>query len=172
MKLKIRNRTNGRSPAGIALALVAFLTIGAFHCTQAAEVYSWTDGDGVEHFSDVPPQAGSAEILNIEDAYRPGSSGAYPDPNEAMDSDDPMAESPQSVAQQRYEQLAKDRAERKKKLEETRKLCAQNQSLLERLEPARRVYYTNEQGEEVRMDDQARVDLIEQTKDFVDKNCK
>jgi len=172
MKLKIRNRGVGRSQAGTAVALVVISVIGSVQCAQAAEVYSWTDGAGVQHFSDIPPQAGSAEILNIEDAYRPGSSGAYPDLSPASDSDNPVTESPQSVAQQRYEKLAKDRAERKEKLAETEKLCAQNESLLERLEPARRVYYTNEQGEEVRMDDEARVDLVEQTKDFIDKNCR
>jgi hypothetical protein len=32
--------------------------------------------------------------------------------------------------------------------------------------------YVNEQGEEVRMDDPQRVGLIQETKDFVAKNCK
>jgi hypothetical protein len=42
---------------------------------------------------------------------------------------------------------------------------------LEQLEPARRVFYTDETGESVRMDDDQRLALIEESRAFLDENC-
>jgi hypothetical protein len=125
----------------------------------------------------MPPESGNAQQIEVEEAYYPGSSDAYTEdetPAAALsgEDDDPMTENPQKLAQQRREQLAADRQKRKEAQAETAALCEQNQQLLERLEPARRVFYTNEEGEEVRMDDEQRVGLVAEAKDFVDKNCK
>jgi hypothetical protein len=143
----------------------------------AAEVYTWKDQDGVTHFSDMPPESGNAEQIEVEEAYYPGSSSAYTEDEATAaepsgEDDNPMTENPQKLAQQRREQLATDRQERKKAQAETAALCEQNRQLLERLEPSRRVFYTNEQGEQVRMDDEQRVGLVEEAKDFIAKNCK
>ncbi len=145
----------------------------------AAEVYTWKDADGVTHFSDMPPESGDAQQIEVEEAYYPGSSGAYTDgeagasePEPSGEDDNPMTENPQNLAEQRREQLARDRQEREEAKAETDALCEQNRQLLERLEPARRVFYTNEQGEEVRMDDEERVGLVEEAKDFMAENCK
>ena len=43
--------------------------------------------------------------------------------------------------------------------------------LLARLEPARRVYYTDENGAEVRMDDEQRVQAIAETRDYIARYC-
>jgi hypothetical protein len=40
------------------------------------------------------------------------------------------------------------------------------------MEPARRVFYTNEQGESVRMDDDERMALIEESRAFLAENCE
>jgi len=145
----------------------------------AAEVYTWKDQDGVTHFSDMPPESGNAQQIEVEEAYYPGSSGAYTDsaagssePGTSGEDDNPMTENPQKLADQRREQLAEYRQEKKEAKAETDALCEQNRRLLERLEPARRVFYTNEQGEEVRMDDEQRVGLVEEAKDFIANNCK
>jgi len=54
----------------------------------------------------------------------------------------------------------------------TKELCAKHQQRLTQMEPARRVFYTNEKGESVRMDDNQRMELIKEDKEFIAKNCK
>jgi hypothetical protein len=156
-------------------------TVAALFCIcssiSAAEVYTWTDQNGITHFSQVPPDTGSSELIDVEDAYRPGTTGAYPeseetDPALSADTADLFTESVDNIAQQRREQIASDWKTRQEEKAENAKLCQKNQDLLARLEPARRVMYINEEGEETRMDDPARVGLIQETKDFVAKNCK
>ena len=48
---------------------------------------------------------------------------------------------------------------------------ATNRVRLERVEPNRRIFYTDESGENVRMDDDKRIALVEESKDFLTKNC-
>lgn len=163
--------------AGILLTLLVVVGFCWLNTASAKEVYTWKDQNGVIHFSDTPPVSGNSQLIPLEGAYSPGSSSAYTDEEKAPadppgESDDPMTENPASLAQQRREQLATDRKDRKEKQAESAALCSKNEQLLERLEPARRVYFTNEQGEEVRMDDEQRVDLVEEAKDFIAKNCK
>jgi hypothetical protein len=43
---------------------------------------------------------------------------------------------------------------------------------LEQIEPSRRVFYTDESGETVRLDDERRVGLVEESKAFLAGNCK
>ncbi len=77
----------------------------------AAEVYTWKDQDGVTHFSDMPPESGDAQQIEVEEAYYPGSSSAYAEDEAtaaepSAEDDDPMTENPQKLAEQRREQLA------------------------------------------------------------------
>jgi uncharacterized membrane protein len=178
MKLPILKSPAGarRHPVPALLACAAVLCCVAGQ-VAAAEVYTWKDADGVTHFSDVPPEKGNSELIDAQEAYRPGTSDAYPESDDSgpalpASESDLFTESGDQIAQQRRDQLAQARQERQEAQAETAALCEQNQALLARLEPARRVMYINDEGEEVRMDDPQRVALIQETKDFVDKNCK
>ena len=55
--------------------------------------------------------------------------------------------------------------------DETDKLCAFYEDRLARVEPARRVVMTDENGEMVRLDDDQRMALVEESRDFIQKNC-
>ena len=68
--------------------------------------------------------------------------------------------------------MAKDRAERNAKKAEIEKGCAKYTRLLADVEPYRRVLYTNEQGDTVRLDDDQRMALVNESKDYISKNCK
>jgi hypothetical protein len=141
------------------------------------EVYSWTDENGVVHFSDSPDPSRDMEILEVEEIYSPGTTGAYPSPDQAdtplaADSPDAPGEAPVSPAQQKREEMARDRAERQASQAQTDQLCALHRQRLEQMEPARRVFYTNEQGESVRMDDDERMALIEESRAFLAENCE
>jgi hypothetical protein len=82
-------------------------TVAALFCIcssiSAAEVYTWTDQNGITHFSQVPPDTGSSELIDVEDAYRPGTTGAYPeseetDPALSADTADLFTESVDNIA--------------------------------------------------------------------------
>ncbi len=147
----------------------------------ATEIYSWTDKNGVVHFGDRPPAGQQTEYINVPEAYRPGTSDAYPsrDAQEATSSDagasaipDEETPVPLTAAQSRRAKMAKDREERRETQAETDRMCQKHRKRVEQIEPARRVFYTNEQGESVRMDDDLRVSLVEESKTYIRKNCE
>jgi len=163
--------------AEILLSLIVLAGYCWLNTAYAKEIYTWTDQSGVIHFSDLPPESGNSQLIQVEDVYSPRSAGAYPVEDTAAaappgENDDPVTENPPSLAQQLRDQLASDRKERREARAETAALCEKNRQFLARMEPARRVMYTNEQGEEVRMDDEQRVNLIKEAEDFIAKNCK
>ncbi len=64
--------------------------------------------------------------------------------------------------------------ERKQKREDaaaTQVVCEMHRTRLAQIEPNRRVFYTDDSGEQRRMDDDKRVGLVEESKDFLAKNC-
>jgi hypothetical protein len=133
------------------------------------EVYTWTDEDGTVHFSDSPRPSGPMDVIDVEEAYRPGTEGAY-DESGAPPAGE-TGETVQSAAQQRREKIAQEQADRQNEQAETDRLCGLHRQRLEQMEPARRVFYVNEEGESVRMDDDQRMGLIDESKAFLAANC-
>ena len=159
------------------LVLVAGLACAWISSAAATEVYTWTDKDGIVHFSDSPLNDGASQKIEVEGEHRPGTTDAYPSSegpaaNAAVSSQGEEEESPQSAAQKRREKIAKDREERREAKAETDQMCARHRQRLTQMEPARRVFYTDEKGESVRMDDDRRMELIKEDKDFIAKNCE
>ncbi len=143
----------------------------------ATDVYTWTDQDGIVHYSDTPLSGGESLKIKIGGTYRSGTTDANPSSeataaSAAGSSQTGAGESPQSAAQQRREQMAEDRQERRKAKAETEQLCAKHWQRLTQMEPARRVFFTNEKGESVRMDDDQRMELIKEDKEYIAKNCE
>jgi len=169
MKLRYRSEFVLLLATGLACAWISSAT--------ATEVYTWTDKDGIVHYSDAPLNDGESQKIDIEDAYQPGTTGAYPSSEKTTDSiDEPSeaaaGESPKSAAQQRREQITEDREERRDAKAEIDQMCAKHRQRLTQMEPARRVFYTNDKGESVRMDDDQRMGLIKEDKEFIAKNCE
>jgi len=171
----------GKHRTAIFITIVAGLVCASNVAASATEVYTWTDENGVLHFSDSPPDDGDSKKISVEGAYRPGTTGAYPDPAETGNSAEPAqstgesdgeTEDMQSLAQQKRDQLAEQREERREAQEENDRLCGRHSQRLTQMEPARRVFYTNEKGESVRMDDAERVGMVEESKAFLEKNCQ
>lgn len=153
------------------LGTASLLAVGPL---AAAEVYTWTDENGVLHYSDTPRTNGPAETIEAEEAYRPGSVDAYPAPAAPQEAQSVTgsAEAPQSAAEARREELARRREERREAQAETDRLCARHRQRLEQMEPSRRVFYTDEAGETVRMDDEQRVALVAESRAFIEQNCR
>jgi hypothetical protein len=133
----------------------------------ATEVYRWTDANGVVHYGDKPPDGQKAQIINVRETQPDAASNAVV----KGDADGPETSPPQSVADATREKIAKDRKERREKQAEMDRMCAKHRELLAGIEPHRRVFYMDESGERVRMDDDKRIALVEETKDFIAKNC-
>ena len=127
---------------------------------QAQEMYTWTDENGVIHYSDIKPAHLEVEASDIPEIPASGGDNPY---NSAPDAN--------SEAERRREELAENRAANQQLEAVRRSQCESWQSEIARLEPNRRVFIVNEQGETERMDDVARVDRVARLKDMVSENC-
>lgn len=133
---------------------------------QSRQMYSWTDEDGVVHFSDQMPEGQDIKVIDIpEPAQEPASS-----PYQPVDAAADAAAEP-SAAQIRREELAKSRQKRAEEQALNDAECAAKRAEVERLEPHRRVFFTNEKGETERMDDVVRTERVAEAKAFIRDNC-
>lgn len=148
----------------------------------AAEVYSWTDENGNLHYGDRPPEGKNAQVISIREAplLSPTESDpaagdsqadAVSDAEIGDDSDGQEAGPTQSVADARREKIAKARKERREAQAEMDSICASHRQRLARVEPNRRVFIEDESGQTVRMDDDKRIALVEESRDFIAENC-
>lgn len=127
----------------------------------AAEIYQWTDENGVVHFSDQKPAGQDAEVRNLPDEAPPAGPSPY-----ANDPSEP------SAAQQRRDEIEQKGRESQTRAAEMAQNCSAWQAEVDRLEPSRRVFFTNEQGETERMDDVARTNRVAELKSLIDRNCR
>jgi hypothetical protein len=85
------------------------------------------------------------------------------------DEKDPAAV--ESYADEQRKQLDEARKKAREKQAERERMCKEARNQLETIEPSRRVYFTNEQGETERLDDEQRVAMVEKAKALVAQNC-
>jgi hypothetical protein len=171
---------------GIAFWVVAGLLVFPLAANaQSANIYSWTDENGVKHFSDKAPVETEAAVEEIPVA-QPVAAAAEPEAladdssttpdNQALDgtATDPAAPgTPEELSyadQQRLAMEERRKAQRENQAERQR-ICLKAQDELARVEPNRRVYYTDESGETARMDDVERVELVEENKRLIAEYC-
>jgi hypothetical protein len=157
--------------ARLALGSIFFFAILNNAPAQTQSVYTWTDEKGVVHYTDTPPDNPNAVEIPATEVYRPGSTGAYPpaEAEEIGDEQDPAAVA--SPADDQRNKLDEARKESQEKQAERARICKAARDRLETIEPSRRVFYTNEQGETVRLDDEERVAMVEQAKALIAANC-
>ena len=149
---------------GRRLVMTALIVLGAGGVAGLAvggEVYTWTDEDGVVHFTDKEPVGRDAKVQELPDATPPGSPNPYAAPQAGK-----------SAAQQRREDIQQKGREAQAQQAMTQRNCEAWRAEVARLEPNRRVFYTNEQGETERMDDVARTDRVAELKSMIAQNCR
>lgn len=161
-------RVSGRNRTTRAFALLGLLAAAIAAPLSAQQIYSWTDENGVTHFSETPRAAGDERVIEVEEAYRPGSVELAPPP---AAEDGEAGEAPPSPAEARRTQLREHSQSRREQRAEQERLCTLHRQRLEQMEPARRVLYVDENGDTVRMDDDQRLGLIEESKGFLEANC-
>lgn len=153
----------------IRLALLVAACLGiAGQAVVAKEIYTWTDENGIVHYVDTPPDHPDAKAIDAPEAYRPGSVSAEVP---AATSPEAAADPALSAADARRLRLADARTKQEAEQQQIAAICAEARRRLAEVEPSRRVFYENEQGETVRMGDEERVRLVEQYKALIEQNC-
>jgi len=157
--------------ARLTLGSIFYFAVLGSALGQAQSVYTWKDAQGVVHYTDTPPDNPNAVEMPATEAYRPGSTGAYPQADAAVTEDgkDPVAV--ESAADQQRKQLDEARKKSQAKQAERARLCAKAREQLEAIEPSRRVFFTNDKGQTERLDDEQRVAMVEQAKAQIAQNC-
>ncbi|MBT8047991.1 MAG: DUF4124 domain-containing protein [Xanthomonadales bacterium] len=144
-----------------ALAVLSIFFVIAQAQAQDKKMYSWTDENGTVHFSDSRPEGQQATEQAIPASDQPASASPYSN-----------ADTGPSMAEQKRQQIAQKHQDAKANQAINDAQCAAWKSEVERLEPNRRVFTTNDQGETERMDDVKRTDRVAELKGLIAKNCK
>lgn len=144
--------------ASVAAALLGLsaLPVGL----ASTQVYTWTDEDGVVHFSDREPVGQDAQVEDLPEQAPSAGPSPYAD-----------TQSGPNAAQQRREEIESKARESQAQQADIDRKCQAWQAEVDRLEPNRRVFYTNEQGETERMDDVARTSRVAELKSLIAQNC-
>jgi len=129
---------------------------------QSKQMYSWTDENGVVHFTDERPAGQEVTVHDITDSEP----STVASPSQQVD----VANEP-SLAQQRRDEIAQRRQEIQAEAAVNDAECAAKRAEVAELEPHRRVFFTNEEGETERMDDVERTNRVAEAKAFIEKNC-
>jgi hypothetical protein len=164
---------------GMAFWVVVYLLMLPLTASaQKNSIYSWTDENGVKHFSDRAPAETEAAVVEIPVVVpaTPVDESAATENNEdtPVDAPEPVADgTPAELSyadQQRLAMEEKRQAQREKQTERQR-ICLQAQDQLAQIEPSRRVFYTDESGDNTRLDDEQRVQMVEENKKLVAEYC-
>lgn len=150
---------------------------------QSSSVYSWTDENGVVHFSDrapAPEEVPDVEILdpkapppasNDGNPYQEGNADSGSLNNTTTDGQDGDTTGELSYADQKRAEIQANREAADERNAERNRICLQARGDVAKLEPNRRVYYTDENGNTSRMDDVERSNAVEEAKRLVSEFC-
>lgn len=152
----------------ITLVLTITLPFLATDAMATDEIYRWVDENGVVHFGERPPAEAVAEQVVIQPGIR---SDATP-PSGSAPTDSNQSPEPQpSVAQQIRDERAKKRAEFEENKKMVAEACAQRRKIVSQLEPSPRVMIRMEDGTVTRMDDDVRLETLNEAETYIAANC-
>lgn len=126
---------------------------------EQKKMYKWTDENGVVHFSEVKPADQQVDSIPIPSAEAPAAAQT-------------STEAVPNYAQERRDEIAASKKQAREQQAVTEAQCASWKSEVERLEPHRRQFITNEKGEVERVDDVQRVQHVADLKSKIAANCK
>jgi len=147
----------------IACAAFAACFMAISASAQNGKMYRYTDENGTVVFTEKPP----ADRNIQSEAIPPG-----PPPQGGNPYAQATAETDVSAGQAKREEIAQQSQQARANRAQMDAQCAAWQSEVERLEPHRRQYFTNEDGETERMDDEKRVAQVADLKQKIAANCK
>ncbi len=149
----------------ICMSLIAMFCFAAGYPAdaQAKELYRWTDENGVVHFADTKPEGQEVQTQTISEEQPPQGENPY---------QQGAAATGPTLGEQRREEIAQRNEAAEASRANSEAECAAWQAEVDRLEPNRRVFFTNEQGETERMDDVVRANRVSELKAQISRNCK
>ena len=142
--------------AALAIVLAAALPAAA----QA--LYKWVDEKGVTHYSESPPEKGSAAKIELK--VPPGGAPAAPDWKEREIESRKQRIERDSKAGEQAAREARETAERARR-------CRAAQVALDLLRNGRRVYKLDDKGQRVYLEDGQRPALIQERERDARENC-
>ena len=157
-----------RIATNIIAVLFTSLLFLAMDAMADNEIYRWVDENGVIHFGEQPPEKGNAQSVSI-----PQSAGIDAQPSAGANPanpEDPLEPQP-SVAQQLRDARAEKRAEAEENERIVAEACAQRRTLVSQLEPSTRVMVKMEDGTVTRLDDNVRLETLDEAKTYIANNC-
>jgi len=151
------------SKTTICTFFVALLCLFVITSAQAQDkkMYSWTDENGTIHFSETQPEGQDVREQSIPQGAPPATNNPYQD-----------VDAGPSYAQQRRDEIAQKSGDAQANKAVKDMECTAWQAEVDRLEPNRRVFYTNDEGETVRMDDVERTNRVANLKSQIAINCR
>ena len=152
----------------LVLLTVAF-AISATDAIAEDEIYRWVDKNGVVHFGDRPPANAEADRVSIQPSKI--SNTATSSDSSSGDPYAPATSEP-SVAQQLRDARAEKRAEAAENKRIVAEACAQRRTIVSQLEPSTRVMVRSEDGTVTRMDDEVRIETLNEAKAYISANCE
>jgi hypothetical protein len=148
----------------IAAALVIVVSGGL----AAGEVYRWVDEDGVVHYGDRAEGIPNAEVVDVP-SQPSGQTDALPPTTPAAAQAE--AENEPSYAQQRRDARAEARRKAAEERQQIEANCAVARNRVAALEPSTRVLVEDDDGTVTRMDDDRRLELLDEAKAYIARNC-
>lgn len=127
-------------------ALLLLLSLAFSSGTQAASLYKWTDADGNTHYSQTPPEEGSAQKLQVKDK--------------------PATQPEKPTEKDELPEVSEKEARR---AEIWRKNCEIARSNLESYKTSKRVM--QEDGTIITLSDEMRKSKIQEAQKNIDKYC-
>ncbi len=159
--------------ASLMVLVTAAVCLAAAGAWAETEVYRWVDKDGVVHFGDQEPRAGKAEIVPIQPA--PDSTGQPAVPEKpaagAAQPAQKAAEPEPTYAQKKRSERAKRRQEAAEQRQKVQAECERAQQMVTQLEPSTRVMVRLKDGTVTRLDDNKRIEMLNDAKGYISRNC-
>jgi len=158
----------------ISLTLIICLAVPALLQGSEKEMYRWTDENGVVHFTDTRPPGQDVSVIPIPSPEESGigQSNDPPPAGEGEAANQETMEEALAPAEQRRKEMAERREVILAARAKNEKECEAKRAEVAQLEPNRRVYFTNDEGEVERMNDEVRVDKVAEAKAFIEANCE
>lgn len=152
----------------IKTIIVATLALATADALADGDIYRWVDENGTVHFDKQPPANTATEQVDIQ----PHKTGIVPSasaPDQATA--DQQAEPQVSYAQQKRDERAKRREENAEKQAITDAACAQRHKIVSELGFSPRIIVEYEDGTVERLDDNVRVETLNEAKAYIAANC-
>ena len=166
-RISSKKDTKMRTAIIFTAILITSLVLTAMDARADDEIYRWVDENGVVHFGDNPQGRADSEIIEIKN----NPSGITPvNPTQATDST-PLEKPPLSAAQQQRADRAEKMKEAAAKKEAIAAGCEQRHQLVAQLEPSTRVIVEYEDGTIGRLDDNERLEMLNEAKTYIAEKC-